>query len=213
MTSSGRLQGRTSGTSSVHSSSGIPSPRRRTSSIGAMITAAITRRSSADAVPPPSASTSQHPSSMLSALLAGSSTSAGRSGPSGLQGDLSASSRSLSVSWRGMPTTGGSRPPSPSPSQSQSLEVLQLRADLATAVAALTAMAAGHVPGPDLAACASLIGSAHSTSSTSTLQAALSAKDAVCDALRTQLDALTLRSRQLEEAFAKRGDDEAQTET
>jgi hypothetical protein len=103
-----------------------------------------------------------------------------------------------------MPTTGGSRPPSPSPSQSQSLEVLQLRADLATAVAALTAMAAGHVPGPDLA---------HNTSSTSTLQAALFAKDAVCDALRTQLDALTLRSRQLEEALAKRGDDEAQTET
>ena len=204
MTSSGRLQGRMSGTSSVHSSSGVPSPRRRTSSIGAMIIAAITRRSSADAVPPPSASTSQQPSSMLSALLAGSSTSAGRSGPSGLQGDLSASGRSLSASWRGMPTTGGSRPPSPSPSQSQSLEVLQLRADLATAVAALTAMAAGHVPGPDLA---------HNTSSTSTLQAALFAKDAVCDALRTQLDALTLRSRQLEEALAKRGDDEAQTET
>ena len=142
------------------------SPRR---GVGAAISAALTRRASGASA------------SLLSAFMGASSSEdvsqrTPRGGP-GSSADGAAQPSLLASS-----TSSSSTP----------LELLQLRADLATAVAALAAVAAGQAArGPDI----------QSASAAMALQEACAAKDAVCDALRAQVAALTRRTSQLEAAL------------
>ena len=152
---------------------------RRASGMGASFTAALTRRASGASA------------SLLSAFMGASSEDVSQRTPRAGPGQGTDSGAAMTASSASIATASIATVSLP-------MELLQLRADLATAVAALAAVAAGQTAqGADMSMRTAGVA----------LQEACAAKDAVCDALRAQVESLTQRTVQLEAALAGRRDD------